>query len=48
MVETGVEANGMVEIIEMDSSKKVVVTGLMPLTVNTYSVKEVILLGMKM
>jgi hypothetical protein len=44
MVETGVEANGMVEITsEMDSSKKVVVTGLMPLTVNTYSVKEVIL-----
>jgi Cu(I)/Ag(I) efflux system membrane fusion protein len=38
MVETGVEANGMVEITsEMDSSKKVVVTGLMPLTVNTYS-----------
>jgi Cu(I)/Ag(I) efflux system membrane fusion protein len=37
MVETGVEANGMVEITsEMDSSKKVVVTGLMPLTVNTY------------
>jgi Cu(I)/Ag(I) efflux system membrane fusion protein len=28
MVETGVEANGMVEITsEMDSSKKVVVTG---------------------
>jgi Cu(I)/Ag(I) efflux system membrane fusion protein len=36
MVETGVEANGMVEITsEMDSSKKVVVTG-PPLTVNTY------------
>jgi Cu(I)/Ag(I) efflux system membrane fusion protein len=42
MVETGVEANGMVEITsEMDSSK-VVVTGRI-LTVNTYSVKEVIL-----
>jgi hypothetical protein len=42
MVETGVEANGMVEITsEMDSSKKFI-TGPMPLTVNTYS-KEVIL-----
>jgi hypothetical protein len=48
MVETGVEANGMVEITEMDSSKKSLLPGRMPLTVNTYSVKEVIPYGMKM
>jgi hypothetical protein len=42
MVETGVEANGM-KSRKWIVQKKIVVTGLMPLTVNTYSVKEVIL-----
>jgi hypothetical protein len=42
MVETGVEANGMVKSHRKWIVQKKVVTGLMPLTVNTYSVKEVI------
>jgi hypothetical protein len=43
MVETGVKANGMVEITsKWIVQKKSLLRGRMPLTVNTYSVKEVI------
>jgi hypothetical protein len=47
MVETGVEANGEITS-EMDSSKKVVVTGLMPLTVNIFRKGSDPMAGMKM